>query len=150
MDDENTVRQLARAALQRYGYTVLLAEHGEAGIQVLREKAAEIVLVLLDIAMPVTGGEAALEQFKRIRQDLPVVLMTGYGEAEAAQRFVGKELAGFIQKPFTIQKLLGAVSSATKRAKKAGSVGRVDDHCVGGAERRGQNVRARRGHGARA
>src|SRR3989442_15905182 len=65
-----------------------------------------------------TGGEAALEQFKRIRQDLPVVLMTGYGEVEAAQRFVGKELAGFIQKPFTVQKLLGAVSSALNALKK--------------------------------
>ena len=109
--------------MQRYGYTVLLAEHGEAGIQALREKAAEIVLVLLDIAMPVTGGEAALEQFKRIRQDLPVVLMTGYGEAEAATRFAGKELAGFIQKPFTVQKLLGAVSSALKALKKEGARG---------------------------
>ena len=44
--------------------------------------------------------------------------MTGYGEAEAAQRFVGKELAGFIQKPFTVQKLLGAVSSALNALKK--------------------------------
>ena len=123
VDDENTVRQFARAALQRFGYTVLLAEHGAAGIEVLREKAAEIVLVLLDIAMPVTGGEAALEQFKCIRQDLPVVLMTGYGEAEAAQRFVGKELAGFIQKPFTVQTLLGAVSSALNALKKTGRGG---------------------------
>jgi PAS domain S-box-containing protein len=101
IDDEELVRQLVRSVLGRYGYTVLAAENGLEGVEVLREHSRTIALVLLDMTMPLMSGEETFQHLKAIRPDLPVILCSGYHEVEYEQRFAGKGLAGFIQKPFT-------------------------------------------------
>jgi DNA-binding NtrC family response regulator len=62
--------------------------------------------------MPGLSGEATLEQLRRIRPDLPVLLSSGYAEAEATSRFVDQGLAGFIQKPYRPEALVAAVRRA--------------------------------------
>ena len=52
------------------------------------------------MTMPVMSGEEALARLKSIQADIPVVLSSGYEEADATRRFTGKGLAGFIQKPY--------------------------------------------------
>jgi PAS domain S-box-containing protein len=101
IDDEELVRQLSQSALARYGYTVLAAENGPKGIEVLRTNVQAVDLVLLDMTMPLMSGEETFQHLKTIRPDLPVILCSGYHEVEYAERFAGKGLAGFIQKPFT-------------------------------------------------
>ena len=51
--------------------------------------------------MPVMSGEETLVRLKDIRSEIPVVLSSGYNEADATRRFTDKGLAGFIQKPYT-------------------------------------------------
>jgi DNA-binding NarL/FixJ family response regulator len=51
--------------------------------------------------MPVMGGEETLRQLQRLDPAVRVLLTSGYNEVEAVQRFAGKGLAGFIQKPYT-------------------------------------------------
>ncbi len=100
IDDEDTVRQAARSALESYGYRVVAAANGKEGVRLFQELAGEIDAVLLDMTMPVMSGEEALARLKDIRPDIPVVLSSGYEEADATRRFTGKGLAGFIQKPY--------------------------------------------------
>ncbi len=101
IDDEEPIRQLVKSALARYGYTVLTAENGQQGVDMLRAHVRTVALVLLDMTMPLMSGEETLRQLKAVRPDLPVILFSGYHEVEYEQRFAGKGLAGFIQKPFT-------------------------------------------------
>ena len=105
VDDEVVVRHTARAALSRYGYSVLLAEDGQSAVDIFREVAEQVSVVLLDMTMPGLSGEETLRRLQHIRPDVKVVLSTGYHESEATRRFLGKGLAGFIQKPYTAAQL---------------------------------------------
>jgi CheY-like chemotaxis protein len=99
IDDEEMVRGVATAVLERHGFRVLSAENGKAGVAVLRRHRGKVALVVLDLLMPEMGGAEALERLREIRPDVPVLLSSGFDQSEAGRRFTGKKLAGFIQKP---------------------------------------------------
>src|SRR6185436_11044310 len=101
VDDEEVVRQTARNTLARYGYDPVLASDGGEAVERFRREPARFSLVLLDLTMPVMSGEQALREMQLIRPGVRVLLTSGYNEVEAVQRFAGKGLAGFIQKPYT-------------------------------------------------
>jgi len=100
-DDEATVRETARHTLERYGYSAVAVEDGAKAVEQYRKQGNVIKLVLLDLTMPVMNGEQALREMQRINPGVRVLLSSGYNEVEAVQRFAGKGLAGFIQKPYT-------------------------------------------------
>ncbi|NIA13520.1 MAG: PAS domain S-box protein [Nitrospiraceae bacterium] len=106
IDDEKAIRDVARNALERCGFQVLTAVDGQEGVDLFRENAEGIVLVLLDMTMPRMGGDEAFRGIRRIRGDVPVVLSSGYNEREAIERFSGEGLAGFLQKPYQAEQLL--------------------------------------------
>jgi PAS domain S-box-containing protein len=100
VDDEPIVRKVAKQALEHYGYRVLLAEDGQRAVDIFRREADQIRCVVLDLTMPNMSGEETLRWLKALRPGTPVILSSGFTEAEAVRRFVGKDLAGFIQKPY--------------------------------------------------
>lgn len=112
IDDEESVRQAATTALENYGYKVVVAGNGKEGIELFQKLNSEISLVLLDMTMPVMSGEEALVRLQKIRPAVPVVLSSGYNEAEATRSFTGKGLAGFVQKPYTAAQLAEELQNA--------------------------------------
>ncbi|PYT22575.1 MAG: hypothetical protein DMG57_34835 [Acidobacteria bacterium] len=68
--------------------------------------------MVLDLNMPVMGGEETLRQLKLIRPDVRVILSSGYNELEAVRLFTGKGLEGFIQKPYTAPQLMERIRAA--------------------------------------
>ena len=119
IDDEDAVRQTARSALESYGYDVVVAENGKEGVDLFRKLNGEVAAVLLDMTMPVMSGEEALMRLKSVRQGVPVVLSSGYDEAEATRRFPGKGLAGFVQKPYTAAYLAEKMKIVLESAPRA-------------------------------
>jgi CheY-like chemotaxis protein len=111
VDDEAMVRSAAKAVLERSGYSVLLAENGHEAVQMFERIAGDVALVILDLTMPVMGGEQAFDLLRRIRPDLRILLSSGYGERDATQHFRGKRLSGFIHKPYSTAQLLEEVKS---------------------------------------
>jgi len=81
-------------------------------VALYRRHAGQIDLVLLDMTMPQMGGEEAFGELRRIRSDVRVILSSGYSKQDATNRFAGKGLAGFIQKPYRSAKLLAKVREA--------------------------------------
>ena len=112
VEDESSVLNIARSALERWGFTVLQAGNGRAGVELLRASKEEVVLVLLDLTMPVMGGEEAFDRFREIAADMPIVVMTGFDRSEASRRFESRRLAGFLQKPFSVEQLQSVVAAA--------------------------------------
>ena len=110
VDDEETLQQLAHSALERNGWSVLPARNGAQAVEIFERLGHEVTVVILDLAMPVMGGEEALDRLKAIRAGVPVILSTGYGEDEATRRFAGKDVAGFLQKPYTVEQLMEAIA----------------------------------------
>jgi len=105
IDDEAIVRNLAEEVLRRAGFDVLTAHDGQEGVDVFREHADEIVAVLLDMTMPRLSGEETFRELRSIKREVPVILSSGYSEQDATDRFAGKGLAGFIQKPYDAPEL---------------------------------------------
>ena len=117
VDDDGAVRGIASRILERMGFTVLTAENGAVGLDVFRAHAAEIVFVLLDLTMPVMGGEQAFAELRRMHPGVRVILASGYNEQEATNRFAGAGLAGFIKKPFTIEGLSAVIRATLARPR---------------------------------
>ena len=111
IDDEELVRRTARAALERYGYSVLEAEDGERGVGLFQKRADEVVIVLLDMTMPVMSGAETFRHLRAVRPDVKVILSSGYDESETMRRFNATGLAGFLQKPYTGVRLAEAIRS---------------------------------------
>jgi PAS domain S-box-containing protein len=114
VDDEDLVRTTARIALTQAGYRVVTARDGEEAVRIFHSQPDEIDLVLLDMTMPVMGGEEALRRIAELRPDVAVLASSGYDETEAQQRF-GSRIAGFLQKPYTGGHLTGTVGRILRR-----------------------------------
>jgi PAS domain S-box-containing protein len=110
VDDEEMVRKVAAMILKEAGYDVLLAGDGVEALELVRRHGDDIVCVVLDMMMPRMGGEETFTEMRRLRPDIKVLLSSGYNEQTATNRFAGKGLAGFIQKPYTMQVLLAKVA----------------------------------------
>ena len=115
VDDEDVVRNLASEILARQGMKILVAENGQEGVDMFRQHHRLISIVILDLTMPVMSGEEALTQMKAIDANIPVILSSGFDESEAAQKFVTLKPAGFLQKPYTSDRLTRAVSVGLSR-----------------------------------
>jgi CheY-like chemotaxis protein len=111
VDDEPVVREAARSCLERQGYGVVTADSGAAAVEALRADPAGIRLVLLDLGMPAMDGGETLPLLRAIQPNLPVLLSSGYSEPEALKALGGARVSGFIQKPYTADKLARAVQS---------------------------------------
>lgn len=105
VDDEETIRALGKRMLERFGFSVLMACDGREALHVFEEHRDHIACVLLDLTMPHMDGEEAFRELRRIRPDIRIILSSGYNEQEVSQRFLGKGLAGFIQKPYQLASL---------------------------------------------
>jgi two-component system, cell cycle sensor histidine kinase and response regulator CckA len=112
VDDEEVVRKVAKAALELYGYSVILANDGKEALDIFHQRDSGIDLVLLDLIMPNMGGEETYRQLKLRQPDLRVILSSGYSDTQAQARFAGKGLASFIKKPYTAAALREIVQRA--------------------------------------
>ncbi len=115
VDDDETVRAVARQALELKGFEVLDAHDGRVAVALVRQHGAAIGLVLLDMTMPHMGGEEAFLEMRLLQPDLAVVLSSGYDEVEAMGRFQGKGLKGFIQKPYGPRDLISKIQEILGR-----------------------------------
>jgi two-component system, cell cycle sensor histidine kinase and response regulator CckA len=107
VDDEETVRAVGKQMVEKMGFDALTATDGREAIEIFGTHADEIVCVLLDLTMPHIDGEAAFRELRRIDPTVTVILCSGYNEQDATQRFAGKGLASFIQKPYSMATLKG-------------------------------------------
>jgi DNA-binding NarL/FixJ family response regulator len=88
---------------------VLLAENGEEGVDVFRKEHERIDMVLLDMVMPKKSGKEAFIEMKKIDPNVKVLLASGFRKDNRVEEIINLGLTGFIQKPYTIEKLAEAV-----------------------------------------
>ncbi len=111
VDDEEFVRVTAKRILARHGYEVIMAGDGAEGLELLDDK---VQAVLLDLTMPRMDGVEAFRLMRLRRPQVPILLMSGYNEQDAIQRFTGKGLAGFVRKPFETKSLIEKIAAAIR------------------------------------
>lgn len=114
VDDEDVVRDLCMEFVRIAGYRAIGAEDGIKGVDVFRKESDNIGCVLLDLSMPGMDGVAAYNEMKKINPEIPVILCSGYSEADATRSFAGETLAGFLQKPYKLEILTEKLRSVIK------------------------------------
>jgi ligand-binding sensor domain-containing protein/signal transduction histidine kinase/CheY-like chemotaxis protein len=112
VDDDATVRAVGRSALERAGFTVIVASDGREALDAFRARTSAIDCVLLDLTMPRQSGAETLRQIRGLDADVPVVLSSGYTEQDVTSRLAGIATQGFIQKPWTPDMLVRAIEDA--------------------------------------
>jgi two-component system cell cycle sensor histidine kinase/response regulator CckA len=105
VDDEETVLDLGAQMLEQLGYTVLEANGGAEAIEIYKTRRDDIDLVMLDMIMPeISGGEVCIA-IKEINPDVRVLLSSGYSIEGQASAILKRGCDGFIQKPFSVERL---------------------------------------------
>ncbi len=134
-DDEPAVRAVTGQMLRGLGFDVLPAADGEGALAAFSDHLDEIVAVVLDLTMPHMSGEDTLREIRRLRPDMPVLLVSGFSEQEAMSRFCGQAASDFLAKPFKIEELqekmqaiLTMVDSPESDSDAAASLPRQDRH----------------------
>ena len=105
VDDEAPVRRIAARMVEALGFEVFAAASGEEALAKFDALGGEVVAVLLDLTMPGMDGVRTFEALRARRADVQVLLMSGYSEEDAVNRFTSGGLAGFVAKPFRLDDL---------------------------------------------
>ncbi len=114
-DDEETIRNLGQRILQAAGFEVITAADGREAIEKFAAAMASVDLVILDLTMPHFDGEGCFRELRKLRPGVKVILSSGYNEQDIVDRFAGKGLAGFIQKPYTSSELLAKIREVLEK-----------------------------------
>ena len=108
VDDQHSVTETVEDILEKTPLTVMVVNSGVEAIQLFKEKAAAIDLVLLDIQMPNMGGLAVLKAIKAIRPDIRVILSSGYSPDNNVLD-VMSDTVQFLSKPYRYNHLVAAI-----------------------------------------
>ncbi len=110
VEDDDSVRDIAKETLLHIGYDVLTAENGRSGYDLFLEKIDSIDFLLTDIVMPIMDGKELATLALKLRPDLPVLYMTGYPEDIISNYGVHVNEINLLQKPFNLSELGDTIS----------------------------------------
>ncbi len=116
VDDEDIVRTSCSRALSPEGYEVKLAKNGYDGLKMIEEDKFDIVLT--DLKMPDMDGIEVLRRIKEEWPDVEVIIITGYQTVDTAVKSIKLGAFDYIEKPFTPDALIAAVTKAMEHKNK--------------------------------
>jgi CheY-like chemotaxis protein len=99
VDDHETIWEFLIEALQRLGYSVLLAENGLDAVEIYEANPGQVDLVLLDMIMPQAGGHQTFFRLKAIDPDVKILLSSGFVSEEEVNDLLQQGACGFLPKP---------------------------------------------------
>lgn len=109
IDDDPVVRSLASGILRKKGYEVFLAKTGEEGISLVKDRRPE--LVITDFQMPGLSGIEVVEAIRQVDPQIPVIVLTAYGDTALTIESIQAGAFDFIEKPINPRELLETVKS---------------------------------------
>lgn len=112
VEDDPATLEVTRRLLQRSGFRILEAEHAGAALATLGNEQEHVDLVLTDVMMPGMSGVELASRIGERWPTLPVVMMSGYSDAEVRAKGALGRQRSLIEKPFTAAGLLSAVEAA--------------------------------------
>ena len=115
VEDEESVRTVNRMALEKFGYTVIVAEDGREGVDVYNRCHQDIDLVLLDMTMPYLNGEEVLREIRLKNPQARVVLTSGYSESDSVGEMTKIGMTGFLPKPYRPTDLLRCIQEVLEK-----------------------------------
>jgi two-component system, cell cycle sensor histidine kinase and response regulator CckA len=118
-DDELAIREIIKLTLENHNYRVITSTDGAEAVGTFAQQKDDVKLVIMDMAMPVMDGVAAMRALRTIRSDVPVLAISGRIEYNQSLENSKKSPLQFLAKPFTTEQLLEVLHKmlATSRPK---------------------------------
>ncbi len=113
VDDEEIMREILDALLTREGYAVKVASTAAEGLDLAR--TVPVDAVLMDVMLPDGNGLDALEELKRIDEDLPVLMITAFASVDSAVTAMRRGALDYLPKPFKNDEVLAKLRIAIER-----------------------------------
>jgi CheY-like chemotaxis protein len=110
VEDEPAVRNGMTLMLKQFGFLVLSAEDGVEAVELFRQHRGEIGCVLCDLTMPRMNGWDTLAALRKIAPGIPVILVSGYSEAQVMEGSHPELPNALLQKPFGSKVLVAAIN----------------------------------------
>ena len=110
VDDESSIRDLLAKTLALAEYDVDTAADGRAALERLRLYPYD--LLIADLKMPGLDGLSVIREAKRLKSNMPVIIITGYSTETAAIEAVNLGVSGYLTKPFRVPQVLAAAAKA--------------------------------------
>lgn len=111
VDDEADVITLINAILVNAGYEVISAVDGLDGLEKFTDHMDDLLLVVMDLNMPRMDGAESYTEMQKLKDDVPVMVISGYKKSVAMKSFEGKEIAGFLAKPFSVNEFMEQIQN---------------------------------------
>ena len=115
IDDEEIMREILQALLEREGCQVSLAASGEDGLAQARSQSFDVAIV--DVMMPGIDGIETLDELRKLDEDLPVILITAFASVENAIAAMKRGAHDYVTKPFKNEEVLVVVRRAVERRR---------------------------------
>jgi excisionase family DNA binding protein len=110
VDDEASIRDLLSKTLALAEYDVDLAPDGRTAVERLRILPYD--LLITDLKMPGVDGLAVIREARRLKADIPVIIITGFSTEASAIEAVNLGVSGYLTKPFRVPRVLAAAAKA--------------------------------------
>jgi len=119
VDDEQDVRDIFQDRLEKAGYNALMAENGEDAIKILRsgDNMINVGIIFCDIRMPKVNGIECIDFLKQQAPGIPVVVVTGYPDAEVAKELLKKGVKEYLVKPLDKERMMEIVENLVSKGK---------------------------------
>ncbi|MBK9247857.1 MAG: PAS domain S-box protein [Ignavibacteria bacterium] len=109
VEDESAILDITVSSLIEHGFTVLSAGNGHEALAVFMKHQEEISLVITDMSMPIMNGQILIKKLQTIKPSIMIISVSGLKQhGDVAQN----ENVSFLQKPYTLDKLLGTIATA--------------------------------------
>lgn len=119
IDAEPAVRAVTARLLGELGQRVVTADSGRLGLELFSQEPEAIDLVVLDLTMPEQSGEQILDALRGVRDDVPVVITSGFLATDASKLLGAPNVIGFLNKPHTLTSLEMVLASVDPSAARA-------------------------------
>jgi two-component system cell cycle sensor histidine kinase/response regulator CckA len=118
VEDNEDVRDMARACLKHYGYRVIEAANGTEALRIFKELEGRIDLLFTDVVMPTMGGQSLAESIRAQNPELPVLFMSGHPFDINTKKLAAMDGNDFIQKPFKPPDMAQKIRSMLDKANR--------------------------------
>jgi CheY-like chemotaxis protein len=105
VEDEHILRTMGTDLLETLGFSSITAQNGREALEIYRERGSEIDLILLDLIMPEMSGIEAYRELRKINQELPIIICSGYSIESVSDIIENDRNASFISKPYNPKEL---------------------------------------------
>jgi two-component system cell cycle sensor histidine kinase/response regulator CckA len=112
VEDEEEIRETAVEFLEKKGYKVLTAAHGEEAVETFKKHEPDISLILSDLGLPKCSGEEVFHRVRHINPEVPFILLTGFIEPEKKTELLMGGIRHVIHKPYKPAEVLRKIREA--------------------------------------